>query len=403
MNVIFLTLSYFNSIYDSSIYTDLLREFVRNGHKVYVVSPLERRNNKKTYIINEDICQILKVKVGNIQKTNIIEKGISTILLERQYIKAINRYLHNISFDLVLYSTPPVTLASVVSYLKKRDKSKSYLLLKDIFPQNAIDLGMLSKTGIKGLLYKYFRYKEKQLYKLSDYIGCMSRANVEFVLKNNPYLSDINVEVCPNSIEPKEINKDNNQIKKIREKYGIPLEKTVFIYGGNIGKPQGIDFIIECLKGNIRNDKVHFVIIGSGTEFNKLKNFFDREKPSNAQLFSLMPKSEYDIIVNSCDVGLIFLDNRFTIPNFPSRLLSYMEASLPVLAATDKNTDLGKVITNGNFGMWCESNNFSDFNEKLSLLCDIDTRKKMGANARAYLEKNYTVKRSYEIIMNHFK
>ena len=116
-----------------------------------------------------------------------------------------------------------------------------------------------------------------------------------------------------------------------------------------------------------------------------------------------MPKSEYDIIVNSCDVGLIFLDNRFTIPNFPSRLLSYMEASLPVLAATDKNTDLGKVITNGNFGMWCESNNFSDFNEKLSLLCDIDTRKKMGANARAYLEKNYTVKRSYEIIMNHFK
>ena len=403
MNIVFLTLTNFNSIHDNSIYTDLLREFARNDHNIYVVSPTERRTRKQTYIIDEDICKILKVEVGNIQKTNIFEKGISTILLESQYIKAIKKYFHSVYFDLVIYSTPPITLANVVNYLKKRDKSKSYLLLKDIFPQNAIDLGMLSETGIKGIVYRYFLNKEKQLYLLSDYIGCMSKANVEFILKNNSYISEDIVEVCPNSIEPKEVEKDDTKIKGIRKMYNIPFDKTVFLYGGNIGKPQGIDFLIECLKKNITNNHIHFLIVGAGTEYKKLKSYIDCEKPANVQLFSFLPKPDYDSIVSSCDVGLIFLDNRFTIPNFPSRLLAYMQASMPVLAATDKNTDIGKVIVDGGFGMWCESKNIEDFNNNLRLLCDEETRKKMGANARDYLEKNYTVKHSYKIIMNHFK
>ena len=188
---------------------------------------------------------------------------------------------------------------------------------------------MLKKTGIRGVLYNYFRKKEKKLYKLSDYIGCMSQANVEFVLKNNPEIPYKNVEVCPNSIELISIRKDEVNINKTRKKYNIPLDKTVFIYGGNLGKPQGIDFLIECLRSNKDNDQVYFVIAGSGTEFYKLKAYFDNEKPRNAQLFTQLPKSQYETLVSSCDVGLIFLDRRFTIPNFPSRLLSYMQASMP--------------------------------------------------------------------------
>ena len=57
----------------------------------------------------------------------------------------------------------------------------------------------------------------------------------------------------------------------------------------------------------------------------------------------------------------IFLDHRFTIPNFPSRLLGYMQAKLPVLACTDKNTDIGKVVVEGGFGWWCESNDVGEF------------------------------------------
>lgn len=402
MNILFLTLKDFETIEYSNIYTDLMREFVKNNHKVYIISPTEKRKQQKTYLIDNGNCKILKLQIGNIQKTNIVEKGISTITLESKFQKGIKDYFFDVKFDLVVYSTPPITLQKAVTYVKKRDNAKSYLLLKDIFPQNAVDLGMIKKNGIRGLLYGYFRAKEKRLYKQSDYIGCMSQANVDFVLENNPEISPSVVEVCPNSIEPINIQKDVRRIAEIKGKYNIPHDKTVFIYGGNLGKPQGIDFLIECLRANKNNNQVHFLIAGSGTEFNKLNNFFSNEKLLNAQLLAELPKEDYEVLANSCDVGLIFLDKRFTIPNFPSRLLSYMQASMPVLAATDINTDIGEVIEKGDFGFWCESNDINKFNNIVEQLCDAELRKQLGFNARKYLEDNYTAKHSYEIIMSHF-
>ncbi len=344
--------------------------------------------------------QVLRVKTGNITKSGLIEKGIATLLIGSQFKKAINKYFYGVKFDLVLYSTPPITIASTVAYIKKRDNAFTYLMLKDIFPQNAVDLQMFNRGS---LIYRYFRGKEKRLYAQSDCIGCMSQANVDFVLKNNPEISADIVEICPNSVEPVAIEKDENTIIKIKKKYNIPLDKTVFIYGGNLGKPQGIDFLIECLKANQTSKQIHFVIVGSGTDFNKLKAFMDTEKPANTQLFTQLPKNDYETLVNSCDVGLIFLDKRFTIPNFPSRLLSYMQASMPVLAATDVNTDVGQVIENGGFGCWCESGDVESFNSKLQQLCDEESRKRMGGKARRYLEDNYTANHSYKIIMKHFK
>jgi len=120
-------------------------------------------------------------------------------------------------------------------------------------------------------------------------------------------------------------------------------------------------------------------------------------------LLGQLPKSEYEILANFCDVGLIFLDSRFTIPNFPSRLLSYMQASMPVLAATDVSTDIGLVIEQGKFGLWCESSDSEQFKKQVQELCDIRVRKQMGLNSRKYLEENYTAKHSYQIIMSHFE
>ncbi|EJR77511.1 glycosyltransferase family 4 protein [Bacillus cereus] len=403
MNVLFLTLLDFSTIKEKGIYTDLMREFTNDGNNVYIISPIEKRKRQKTKLIDEGNCKILKLQIGNIQKTNMIEKGISTLTLESKFLKGIKNYFSDVKFDLVLYSTPPITLQKAVEYVQKRDNAKTYLLLKDIFPQNAVDLGMIKKKGIGSLLYKYFRTKEKKLYSISNYIGCMSQANVNFLLQNNPEISPDIVEVCPNSIEPLIVKKDVRKSNEVKAKYRIPIDKTVFIYGGNLGKPQGIDFLIECLKTNKNNDQVHFVIVGAGTEFPKLKTCINKENLTNTQLFSQLPKDEYDILANSCDVGLIFLDKRFTIPNVPSRILSYMQASMPILAATDINTDIGEIIEDGGFGLWCESSNSESFNEKLNQMCNRDSRESMGINARRYLEANYTARKSYEIIMNHFK
>lgn len=403
MNILFLTLLDFSSLDERNIYTDLMREFVKDNHNVHIISPTEKRKNQPTRLIENNNYKILKLQIGNTQKTNLVEKGISTLTLESKFKSGIQEYYSDVKFDLVIYTTPPITLQKAIEFVKKRDKATTYLLLKDIFPQNAVDLGMIKKTGIKSLIYNYFRSKEKKLYKISDHIGCMSQANVDFILNNNPEVSTNVVEICPNSIEPLLIKKEIEKINEIKKKYKIPFDKTVFIYGGNLGKPQGIPFLIDCLKANIKNNQVHFIIVGSGTEFPQLHKFFDIEKPLNASLFSQLPKEDYELLANSCDVGLIFLDNRFTIPNFPSRMLSYMQASIPILAATDVNTDIGQIIEQGEFGYWCESSNLQHFNDKLTHLCNSSIRKKMGKNARIYLENNYTAKHSYEIIMNHFK
>lgn len=403
MNILFLTLLDFSTIEENGIYTDLMREFEKGGHNVYIISPTEKRKQQPTKLIDNKSNKILKLQIGNTQKTNILEKGISTLTLESKFLQGIKKYFHDVKFDLVIYSTPPITLQKAVEYVKKRDKAKAYLLLKDIFPQNAVDLGMLAKSGFKGLLYNYFRTKEKKLYQISDHIGCMSKANVDYIIQQNPEIPREIVEVCPNTVDPQSVIKNEQKISEIKAKYNIPQNKTVFIYGGNLGKPQGINFLIECLRTNGDNDQVYFVIAGAGTEFNKLKIFMDNAKLPNAQLFSQLPKDDYELLANSCDVGLIFLDKRFTIPNFPSRMLSYMQDSMPVLAATDINTDIGHVIEKGNFGYWCESGNVKEFNRHVQALCKKQLRIQMGKNAREYLDNNYTAKHSYEIIMSHFK
>lgn len=403
MKILFITLLDIRNIDEHNIYADLMRELAKNGNDVFVVSPVERRFKEQSRIIeyNESDdwhknVHILKVKTGNIQKTNIIEKGITTVLIESKITKAIKNHFKEVKFDLVTYSTPPITIVKPISFIKRRDNAKTYLMLKDIFPQNAVDLGMLKKTGLKGLLYKFFRNKEKKLYAISDKIGCMSQANVEYVLNHNLEVSKDKVEIFPNCIEPVDVSLTNEEKIEMRHKYGIPTDRKVFVYGGNLGRPQGVPFIIDCLRTEKDNDKVFFLIVGDGTEYGKLEQFEKEEHPSNFKLMKRLPKDDYDRMIASCDVGMIFLDHRFTIPNFPSRLLSYMQAGLPVLACTDPNTDIGKVIVEGGFGWWCESNDVNAFLLFIENICDENIA---GRNSWEYLLKNYNVKDKSEILL----
>ena len=399
MNILFLTLVFSES---RGIYTDLMKEMKARGNEVYVVTPIEKKYEQETSLTNIDGLNVLKVKTGNIQKVNKIEKGISTLMLEKQLIKAIDKHLGDIKFDLIVYSTPPITFSKAVNHVKNRDGASTYLMLKDIFPQNAVDMKMFKENG---LLYKFFRKKEIDLYNTSDYIGCMSQGNVHFVLNHNNFIPKDNVEILPNTITP--INQDildDNDKKEIRSKYNIPTDKTVLVYGGNLGKPQGIDFLIECIKHNEKRSNTFFLIIGSGTEYTKVENYIKENNIKNTGLYSYMPKEDYDNVVRACDVGLVFLDKRFTIPNIPSRILTYMEFGMPIIAATDKNTDLGNIIQSGGFGLWSESKSVEDFYFNVDKICnDKQLAKTMGINGRKYLEENYTSENAYEIIMKHFE
>lgn len=414
MNIIFITLSSINGLEERGIYADLMRKCRDEGHTVHIVSASERRLGQPTQLKEKDGIHLLKVRTLNIQKTNVLEKGIGTLLIERQYKRAIQHYFGNIQFDLILYSTPPITFTDVVKYLKREcPKAVSYLLLKDIFPQNAVDIGMFGKHSPFNW---YFRRKEIALYKTSDFIGCMSPANVEFIRKHNPYYPAENVEVAPNSIEIKDEGLEMNDFSAIeqerakrsverrfiRDKYCLPIDQPIFIYGGNLGKPQGIPFLVQCLEVNKNRDDCFFVIVGNGTEYGKLEAWMSRNHNENlnVKILKRLPKEDYDMLARSCDVGLIFLDHRFKIPNYPSRLLAYLQSSMPVLCATDPNTDIGRIAEENGYGYWCESNDVASFTALVDKMLASD-RKAMGQRGFEYLKANYTVQNTYDAIMKH--
>ncbi len=400
MNVLFMTIGKMDNIEEHTIYCDLLRYFRDAGHSVYTISPYEKRTGLQTAYEEKNGIHMLHVRTGNVTgMVSLIEKGLAQLSIEPIFIKAIKKYYSNVKFDLVMYSTPPITFCNAIEYIKRRDNAKTYLLLKDIFPQNAVDIGMMSKSGIKGHLYKFFRNKEKKLYGLSDYIGCMSPANVEYVKQNNPEIDNYRVEVCPNCIEVVDKSINEEERRSIRKKYDIPLEKRVFVYGGNLGKPQGIDFLIECLHSQENSKDNYFLIVGDGTEYGKIEEFVKSSNQNNIRLMKRLPQEDYDTMVGACDVGMIFLDHRFTIPNFPSRVLSYMQAKIPVLACTDSNTDIGKIIEEAGFGSWCESNDVNGFVECVNKIMQIQSVAEKEWN---YLNKYYSTRNGYDIIMKHF-
>ena len=399
MNILFLTSAKIQSINDRAIYPDLLRKFRNEGHQIFILTPTERRIKKKTYLIEEDGCKILNVWTPNLQKTNLFEKTISTLLVEFLFGRAYARFFKNQKFDLILYSTPPITFTNLIKHIKSQTDAKTYLLLKDIFPQNAVDLKMFSQ---RSLIYKYFRNQEQKLYRTSDHIGCMSALNKKYVLANNSGLAESKIEVNPNSIFlfPK-----NDELKSnLKSLEFLPKDKIIFVYGGNLGKPQGLDFLLEVINDSKINSKSFFVIVGSGTESQRIRSWFKKNKPENALLIDHLPHAEYDVLLRSCHVGLVFLNPAFTIPNYPSRILSYMENKLPILFGVDKNTDVGIEAEAGKYGYSCENGDLSTFRKYIDLLSnDTPLRIKMGNNGYDRLKKDFNVDYSYQMIMKHFK
>lgn len=403
MNILFVTLP-FSTSKVGVFYDDLLLEFVHNGDKVYVACANERGCGEAPGLSEYKGMTVLRIPTGKITgQVGLIEKGVSTLMMDFLYKRAIKKYYKDIKVDLILYPTPPITLVNTISYLKKKTGAKTYLLLKDIFPQNALDLGMLTKGGLKGVMYRMFRKKEKKFYAISDHIGCMSPANVEYVLKHNPEVNPDIVEVCPNSIFPPSIKPDRRKedSAEIKEKYHIPNDAVIFLYGGMLGKPQGIDFLVKCLDKEKNNKNAFFLVIGDGAEYHLLKEYMEKEKPSNAVLLDYLPKQEYQAIANKCDVGMIFLNYNFTIPNFPSRFLNYLTSCIPVLVATDPVCDMGKIAEENGFGYSCLSNDVNGFSKIVERFIQAD-RVAMGEKGWDFFMENYTVERGRNIIMSHF-
>jgi len=193
MNVVFLMQELPEDLNSSNLYLDLALEFKKNGHTVYIIAP--SLTDHKDVLADERGLKVLRVKTLQLLGIkSFFKKGLAQFILPFQFNNAYNKFLKHINFDLILMPTPPITLINVVENIKKRTNAKFYLILRDIYPQGAADIGLVKLKAA----YYYLRYLEQKTYKHADYIGCMSQGNIEYIASHNPDIPRSKLVLLPN-------------------------------------------------------------------------------------------------------------------------------------------------------------------------------------------------------------
>jgi hypothetical protein len=342
MRVFFFTLKKISSFENQDIYADMLNEFMIKGHSVDYFFPSEGNIHQK---LNNNSLNSIKVGLKFEKTNNFIGKYLSYLVLEKKVSRKIRESKNH--YDLLMLSTPSIFQLRIVKTFKRKfPKSKIILLLKDIFPDNALDLGIIKNTFPMFLVYKYFKVIENKLYNIVDKIGVMTELNKKFLLQNYPDIEN-KIFLSPNSIYFYPII---NQ--KSKDQLRIPKNKIVITFIGNLGIPQNPIKVKELIDKSPNN--FFFIIIGTGSRENEFNN-----SSTSKVLFinNLLSQKEIDQYLSHSNYGLVMLNGKFTVPNFPSKILSYLNANLPILSFTNNFNDLKVLIQSKQIpGFWFNSN-----------------------------------------------
>lgn len=391
MNVLFLMQTYINVVDADAMYNSLVSEFVSQGHKVTVVASNEGQS--KTRICSEGGVEVLRVNTLPLLNINATIKGLANILLPLNYRRAMRKHLSNMQFDCIITPTPPITLTYLARRLKKKHKARVFLILRDIFPQNAIDLGLF--TG-GSLIYKVFRKMEIDLYNVADYIGCMTPGNIDYVKRHNLTLDPTKLHLLPNWTKPGK--SDSESGKAIIKSLGLE-NKLIAIYGGNLGIAQRVENIIDLAAIHKEKEDLVFLVIGKGTHKPLLERLIKEKHLRNIMIVDFMKRSQYESLVSESIIGLASLSEKFTIPNVPYKILTYYNYKVPVFAIIDRSTDLNAMIDSDNSGLYCYQGDFDDYREKFDRLYhNPDYRRELGNCGYNALMSRYTTEIAYKTI-----
>lgn len=383
--LLFLMLSYPDVGRDQNMYTDLVQELVRRGCDVKVLCPAG--DGAGVGLHSEGGVAVLRVHTGRLFRVGLVRKGWSNLRLPAQFGRALEPWLREWRAEWVITPTPPITLTPLVRRLKQRWGCRSYLILRDIFPQNAVDLGLLHN----GLVLRHLRRLEQQTYATSDLIGCMSPGNRSYLLRGNSQVKARKVRLFSNWISP-----DDDRLRdktKAKREVGIDGE-FVCLLGGNLGRPQRVDFFVDVAQAVGPDARVRFLVVGDGTERQWLEREVARRHLNHVTLLPWLDRQHYSKILEASDLGVILLHENFTIPNIPSRLLSYWKAGLPVLAAVNSCTDLAEsFLQRHGAGLTVAMNDVAGCATAIRALRDDPAAcERMGRNGRAATERHYTTR-----------
>lgn len=415
MNILFLCLSLPDLENGGGFYADLIKSLSEKGHHVYALC--SNNNGMPAGLTKEYGVNVLRTSVPFLSKnTSLWKKGLGSLMINPRFKHAYKKYFANICFNWIILPTPPATMVEVVKTVKKSQSPKVYVILRDIQPECAdrsqISLDILKRTDVydeckkpyninsiaKSLLYK----KSQSLYRIADVIGCMTPGNAAFVKTIAPFVDDNQLKVLPNwYTAPEHIDVDE---QLVREKYGL-TGKFVTIFGGNIGPQQAVWNIAQLAKMNLEKKDVVFLVVGKGVAKHTLQKIAEKDNLINMIFLEYMPRKDYEAVLQTADLGLISIDEKYKVPTCPSKIIGYMALSKPVLAMFNKGSDYGDFyIDKAGCGLWSVGLDNQKMQKNFEwFYSHPEERKAMGRAGNDYYKEHFTANKVCELLDEQLK
>jgi glycosyltransferase involved in cell wall biosynthesis len=373
---------------------DLAAEFVRLGHEACVVTPDDSLAGEYR-IEQRHGLSILRVKSGKIKGAGRIRRAINEARLSSIIWKRGRVYFDAHPCDLVVFYSPSIFFGPLVARLKRLWRCPAYLILRDIFPQWALDAGVLRK----GPAYWYFRRKELSQYATADIIGVQSPVNLHYFRERGldcKHALELLYNWTP--LVEQDVPKTD-----FRERLGL-ADKVIFFYGGNIGVAQDMDNILR-LAASLRDEpEAFFLLVGDGSEVARLRAQIARQKLTNILLHPPIDQRDYLGILAEIDVGLITLDRRLKTQNLPGKMLGYMYHARPILASVNPGNDLKQLVEQHEAGMvYLNPDDHGLRGGAVELARNLPLRERLGRNGRRLLEAKFSVTNAAEQILSRFQ
>lgn len=360
---------------------DLAQEMLRQGHEPVVIVPSDELSSPwATDVI--DGVQVLRLAGLRTRHTSYLRRTISELLLPFVMIRSLRKSpFRDTSWDLVAWYSPTIFFGPLIWLLKRTSRCRTYLILRDIFPEWALDLGLLRK----GPAYAFFKAIAKFQYAMADTIGVQTPSNLAYLADwaNRP---DRRLEVLQNWQTPAP------DIGSSIIVANTPLAgRKIFVYIGNMGVAQGMDIFIDLADRLKHRTDVGLLFVGRGSEAPRLKARVHELSLLNTLFFDEVDSREMPGLLAQCHIGLLALDPRHKTHNIPGKFLTYLLAGLPVLARVNAGTDLAHLIENEGVGRVYVGESvqvFSTFAEEI--IDSLVEHKEMASRGRALAERMFS-------------
>lgn len=330
---------------------DLSREFVRQGYHVTVMLPCSEQIGP--WRIEEvDSVRVLRLKAPATKDIGYIRRTLGEFLMPF-FMKAnfLKSPLAREKWSGVVWYTPSIFHGPFANFLKKRNNCKAYLIIRDIFPEWAVDMNLMKRGGLP---HRIFQMVAKYQYSVADTIGVQTPGNLKYfqawAQKPNRTLEVLQNWLGKPTKVPCTIRLDSTRL----------AGRKIFVYAGNMGVAQGMDIVVDLAERMQTRTDVGFVFVGRGSEAVRLRQTAEKLGLGNTLFFDEIHPDEVPDLYNQCTVGIVALHPKHNSHNIPGKFITYMQSGLPVLANINAGNDLADLIRKEQVGEACENNLLTD-------------------------------------------